>query len=164
MMVIPSFICIKKSVYGRDMSEWITIKPEDFSDALSDTLQLYSDRLTREVKDAVSDAGNYALREVRAIAPTGKGKSRRRGKSRAHGKYRKSLELSVVKDDIFSREVKIYSKTEYQLVHLLEKGHNIVRGGKVVGQTSPHPHMKVVELRAQSKLNHDVERIIKDES
>ena len=135
------------------MSECITIKPEDFSDALSDALQLYSDRLTKEVKDAVSDAGNYALREVRAIAPTGKGKSRRRGKSRAHGKYRKSLELSVVKDDIFSREVKIYSKTEYQLVHLLEKG-----------QTSPHPHMKVVELRAQAKLNHDVERIIKDES
>ena len=48
------------------MSEWITIKPEDFSDALSDTLQLYSDRLTKEVKDAVSDAGNYALREAKA--------------------------------------------------------------------------------------------------
>lgn len=46
----------------------------------------------------------------------------------------------------------IIANHQYQLTHLLEKGHNVVRGGKVVGHTKAEPHIKPVEEWAKNEV------------
>jgi bacteriophage HK97-gp10 putative tail-component len=36
----------------------------------------------------------------------------------------------------------VHNKTDYQLTHLLEKGHALRRGGRQIGQTREFPHIK----------------------
>lgn len=35
----------------------------------------------------------------------------------------------------------VHNKTDYQLTHLLEKGHALRRGGRKIGETKEYPHI-----------------------
>ena len=44
--------------------------------------------------------------------------------------------------------VTIYNRKQPGLTFLLEFGHDIIRGGKKIGETKPHPHIKPAEEQA----------------
>lgn len=44
--------------------------------------------------------------------------------------------------------VTIYNRKQPGLTFLLEFGHDIIRGGKKIGETKPHPHIKLAEEQA----------------
>lgn len=46
----------------------------------------------------------------------------------------------------------VHNKTDYQLTHLLEKGHDVVAYGKKVGHVNPKVHIKPVEEWVQDDI------------
>lgn len=46
----------------------------------------------------------------------------------------------------------VHNKTNYQLTHLLENGHDVVAYGQKVGHASAHPHIKDVESWVQEEV------------
>lgn len=51
-----------------------------------------------------------------------------------------------------SASYEVHNATDYQLTHLLEKGHDIVVNGKKVGHAKPRKHIKKVERWIQQEL------------
>lgn len=55
----------------------------------------------------------------------------------------------------------VHNKTNYQLTHLLEKGHKIIgRNGSVVGQSRAFPHIAPVEEISNREYEQEVARLI----
>lgn len=52
----------------------------------------------------------------------------------------------------------VYNKSEYRLTHLLEFGHDVKnkKGGDVLGEAKPHPHIKDVEAWAIEQFELEV--------
>lgn len=54
----------------------------------------------------------------------------------------------------------IYNRTEYPLAHLLENGHALKRGGRLIGNVSGIPHIKPVEEEINARFEKAVKAII----
>ena len=56
----------------------------------------------------------------------------------------------------------IYNKTDYQLTHLLENGHDVIVNGKKVGHYDGQVHIAPVEKQVIEKMTEEVEKGIND--
>lgn len=54
--------------------------------------------------------------------------------------------------------VTVHNRTDYQLTHLLEKGHVVINGKGTYGRAPAHPHIAPVEAWAISELPAEIER------
>ena len=86
------------------------------------------DEVFMEVEQGVAKEGSEKLRQT---------SPKRRG---GRGKYARGWTYKKTKTGFI-----IHNKTDYQLTHLLENGHDIVRGGKKVGHSPAIPHIGPVE-------------------
>ena len=59
------------------------------------------------------------------------------------------------------RTIIVHNKTDYQLTHLLEKGHIIRNKKGTYGRAPAHPHIKPVEEWANNKLPAEIERVLR---
>ena len=106
-----------------------------------------ADALIRNI-DSVTDT---ALAELRAESP--RGRSKRKHYWRGWAKDRKKLDHGL--GGVF---VVLYNKSKPTLTHLLENGHDLVRGGKKneggekVGWVEAIPHIGKVKRRAVARL------------
>lgn len=57
----------------------------------------------------------------------------------------------------------VYNKTDYQLTHLLEYGHDVVAYGKKIGRAPAKPHIKQVEEWMGDYLIKKLEELNKNE-
>jgi len=128
-----------------------TIKSNEFAVALSDILQDYSFEISEKVSDAVVQAGEFAVQEVRKRSP------------KRTGKYAKSWKKKEIKTGIGKRntQVIIHNKDRYRLTHLLESGYQrsaSMGGGRVEGI----PHIEPARDAAEKFLESRVLQTIKE--
>lgn len=86
------------------------------------------DEVFMEVEQGVAKEGAEKLRQT---------SPKRRG---GRDKYARGWTYKKTKNGFV-----IHNKTDYQLTHLLENGHDIVRAGKKVGHSPAIPHIGPVE-------------------
>jgi|SRR5690625_1609644 len=121
------------------------IKVDQLTDQIKKSLQEYNEEIERNVdksKRKVAQEGAKELRSTSTVNPYG---------SRS-GKYRKGWTATKV-----GTAYVIRNRTDYQLTHLLEKGHALRQGGR-----SPAiPHIYPVEQSVIKKYLEDVKKVIK---
>ena len=99
------------------MSKNVRVRPEDFSNAVIKALAEYGDEVNEIIEASTKDAARATKSDLKASAPAG-GSYARGWSNKAHKAGRYNL-VQVV-----------YNRTDYQLIHLLEKPHPVGRYGK----------------------------------
>ncbi len=121
------------------------VKIDNFANVLLKEMEKYSQACAEEVKEVVKDVGKKARTELKRTSP------------KRSGEYAKKWSMKVSKENSTSVEVVVYDK-RYSLVHLLEKGHQLRKGGRSIGEVKPMEHVAL----AQEKLEIELEKGIKE--
>lgn len=99
-------------------------------------LNIYTNEVAEKVKDNQEELGKEAVKELKANSPE------------QTGDYRKGWKLKKEKDKVI-----VHNATDYQLTHLLEKGHANRDGGR----TPPQVHIAPVEEKVVDEYIQRVE-------
>ena len=120
---------------------------------VNDILNEYS----RDIQDGIVEiAKDVAKEDAKRLKDT-----RNTYKVRS-GKYNKGWTVKTEKGRM-SIQCIVHNKDNYQLTHLLEKGHRIIgRDGSVKGQTKAFPHIAPVEQESNKEYEQRVENLIKN--
>ena len=111
----------------------------EFDTALQNILNSYSKEVTDVVKDEIKDAAEFCVEQVEARAP-------------GRGSYASSWRNKKSYEDPTDVRYTVYSK-KYQLVHLLEYGHDKWLWGKETGGTvAPKPHVRPAVEATETQL------------
>lgn len=120
----------------------------DISAILSD----YSSNVQEAIKEDAQRIAKDAVNELKVKSP-------KRPKS---GKYAKGWRVNK-QEGRFSISCIVYNATDWQLTHLLEKGHRMVnRKGESRGFVDARVHIAPVEQNSIKQFQKDIERIIKN--
>ena len=95
-----------------------TVKPEQFATVMTNILNEYDVEVVKATNEALKKTAQADTRELRASSRS-LFKSKRRRK-----KYARSWTFHQTKNELGSKEFTVYNR-EYQLTHLLEKGHKM---------------------------------------
>lgn len=125
-----------------------TIRVTDFEKAVNDIVEEYFDGVAKKSTQVVAEVSVETVQELESTSP------------HKSGKYQKGWRIKQGKKTDRANDVEIYN-TRYQLTHLLEHGHVKVIHGKVLGFTSPRPHIANAEQHAIEKLIDGIERSAK---
>lgn len=118
-------------------------KYDDFMDIVT-ILDDYSKDIYEGMEQASIDVAKEGASTLRKTSP------------KKTGKYRKGWRVKST-SNLKSFSSTIYNATDWQLTHLLEKGHAKRNGGRV----SPKVHIKPVEEKCNNEYYQDVINIIK---
>lgn len=131
----------------------MAIKIQDFSVAVSEILDGYSENVREAMAEAVAQAGKKALKTVRAKSPESKGKHR--------GNYKKNWRMKKERGGIHGdrMDVTIYNAKYGSLIHLLENGHQKVNGGRVEGIPHVQPAYEEAERALTQLTPRAIERV-----
>lgn len=120
---------------------------QELSKLIVQSVTDYTDDVVKEIKQESKKITTKAAQELKTA---GSFKNRR-------GKYRKGWRVKSVKGE---GDV-VHNLTDYQLTHLLEKGHALRRGGRSVGHVAARVHIEPIEKKAVEDFEKAVERAIK---
>lgn len=121
-----------------------TVTPEKFASEMNKILNDYNLEVVKTTNKAVEMTAREDVREL-------KGASRIFKSDRRKHKYRRSWTFRKIKDELGSIVCVVYN-TQYQLTHLLEKGHDIKRNGQTIGHADAKVHIKPVADRTGKRL------------
>lgn len=122
--------------------------PENFSQVITDFCKRYTDEIRQEVADGLEEIGKETLSEVKRLSPVYKGKDKRLTKD----KYKRGWTLSATQTR-GTIKITVHNK-QYQLVHLLERGHLILNGTmRVYKPVPPKVHVETAENHAEEKVD-----------
>lgn len=115
--------------------------PNDLSRVISEMLKEYSTAVCEKVKQSTDEVSKQLVSDIRRDSPY---KTKR---------YQRGWAVKPLFENQFGKRVLVCNKRSYQLTHLLEDSHQIVfRGGRVAGRTSPRPHIRPNEQKAEKEL------------
>lgn len=118
------------------------IKPEQFAETVSKYLEDYAKDVDETMAKVVTETALEAEQKLHA-AGTFNGT-----------KYKRSWDTQVTKKRLYI-EARVYNK-KGQLTHLLEHGHLLARGGRVIGDTRPFEHIAPINDEAQEKVEKEL--------
>ena len=121
-----------------------TVRIEEMAEEVMRGLREYADLATEDMKEAVKKAGKTVRTEIQQTAP------------KKTGAYAKSWSTKNTKETANTLEVTVYSRTRYQLAHLLEHGH-AKRGG---GRVAARPHIAAAEEKGEEQLERDIRQAL----
>lgn len=125
----------------------ITISPEQLQNTIQNMLHEIPQKVDNVIDEAAKKVAKDAVKTLKATSPKKKG----------GGRYAKGWSTKNV-----GKQTVIYNKTDPQLTHLLENGHDIVAHGKKVGHYDGIKHIAPVEEEVIEKMTEEVEKGIKN--
>ena len=123
------------------------VKVDDLSKAILEELKNYEGVTEEAAWNGVSDTSKTALQELRSAHPSGS------GRYGSWDKYNRGWTVKKTKRD---KTATIHNATDYQLTHLLEKGHAKVKGGR----TRAFPHIAPVAEKCEDELLKNIRKYI----
>ena len=124
------------------------VKVDNLASELMKALEEFSDFTEEAVDKGVSETADEAVKELRNAHPPGSGKYGSWDK-----KYNKGWTVKKTKRD---KTATIHNATDYQLTHLLEKGHAKKNGGR----TQAFPHIAPVAEKCEDALINNIKKWI----
>lgn len=106
-------------------------------------LKEYTDEVKEDVWQTAMNVSEKAVAKLKEESP----------KRKNGGEYAGNWKRST---DRFG--IVIYNKNTYRLTHLLEKGHQLKRGGRKIGDAPAIPHIAKVEKECIDEYVSEVER------
>lgn len=127
-----------------------SIPPENLTKEIQEVLQTFNHQVLTSVDEAAVEVGKTTAKYLKQISP-------RKKYGANSGKYSRGWKVKKMK----TGEVYVHNATDYQLTHLLEKGHKIVSHGVNTGKmTRPQVHIAKAEELAQTEFPKAVARRI----
>ena len=127
-------------------------KVEQLSNVILEYLENFKDVTEEACDKGVSETAKTALRELRNAHPAGSGKFGSWDKS-----YNKGWKVMQTKTDKrYHKKATIHNATDYQLTHLLEKGHATRDGGR----TQSFQHIAPVADKCEDELLKNIKKWI----
>lgn len=108
---------------------------------MKEILDEYSEEVSKAVDMAAQEATEATVQQLKRTSPR-----RVRGKKR--GRYARGWTFR--KEGV--RSYVVFNKTDWQLTHLLENGHDILRGGKFVKHFEGIPHIADAERNGSNEF------------
>lgn len=136
------------------MARTYKAKPDELKKVMNEILQEYGDNVTEGVKAATKAVAKIAMQETKAKSPVGTGPKK--------GRYKKGWRVKEESLNRLQSTAIVHNRTDYQLAHLLEKGHALKRGGRTYGKVKAIVHIEPAEQRAIKNLEEAVRRIAKE--
>ena len=118
-----------------------------------------ADKLTAEIMRQMKEYTEEAKKTTQKVAKSVSGKAVKKlrensPKSENGGTYAKNWTKTTDKYGIT-----IYNKSPtYRLTHLLEKGHQLRRGGRKIGKVQAYPHIEGIEQEGIKEYLEELER------
>ncbi|WP_235601476.1 HK97 gp10 family phage protein [Halobacillus sp. KGW1] len=113
----------------------------DIGKEIAQALSEYTDEVKEGLQEAQKKTAGETAQRLRKTSPVG-----------ATGDYAKGWAAKKTKDGYV-----VHNRTDYQLTHLLEKGHAKVNGGRVGGI----PHIRPAEEEAIDAFTQRTEKVIR---
>ena len=121
----------------------ITISPDQLQSTIQQILHEMPQKVDNVIDEAAAKVSKEAVKTLKATSP----------KRPGGGRYAKGWAVKKV-----GKELVIYNRTDYQLTHLLENGHDVVVNGKKVGHYGGVKHIAPVEKEVIEKMTEEVEK------
>ena len=129
-----------------------TIKPDQLAKEIEQALADFAGVTEEACDKGVSETANEAVQALRNAHPAGSGDYGSWDK-----RYNKGWKVMQTKTDKrYHRKATIHNATDYQLTHLLEKGHAKVNGGR----TRAFPHIAPVADKCENDLIQNIRKHI----
>ena len=107
-------------------------------------MEEYTEEVRETTQDVAMNVSEKAVKKLRENSP----------KSKNGGTYAKNWTRTTDK-----HEITVYNKSPtYRLTHLLEKGHQLKRGGRKIGEVRAYPHIEEVEQEYIKEYVEELER------
>lgn len=114
----------------------MAIKIDGLSKAVMDGLEEYAGAVADDIKAAAKRVADDCAKELKATSPV------------KTGKYAKGWKVKKAFENGVMARYTVYNATDYQLTHLLEKGHAKRTGGR----TAAIPHIAPAEQKAIEEM------------
>ena len=121
----------------------ITIKPEQLQSTIQGMLSEIPQQVDNVIDEAAAKVAKEAVQTLKATSP----------KRPGGGRYAKGWSVKKV-----GNQTVVHNRTDYQLTHLLENGHDIVSHGRKVGHFDGITHIAPVEKEVIDKMTEEVEK------
>lgn len=121
---------------------------DQLANAIAQTLKEYSNVTQEQINDLAKSVAQKGAQKLR-LATAGEFESR-------SGDYRRGWRAKKVKGKWI-----VHNATDYQLTHLLEKGHDIKDSkGRKVGDAKPFPHIEKVEQELIEEFEREIRELL----
>lgn len=120
---------------------------DNLAKAIQTELKKYEGATEEAVEKGLNATADDAVKELRNAHPSGS------GKYGSWDKYNKGWTVKKVKRD---KTATVHNATNYQLTHLLEKGHAKLGGGR----TRAFPHIAPVAEKCEGQLVENIMKLI----
>ena len=132
------------------MSKKVTV--DELASAIMKELEEFQNVTDEAVEKGVSETAKDAVKELQNAHPSGSGRYGSWDK-----KYNKGWKVMQTKTDKrYHKKATIHNATDYQLTHLLEKGHALRNGGR----TRAFPHIAPVAEKCENELVKNIKKWI----
>lgn len=132
------------------MSKKVTV--DELASAIMKELEEFQNVTDEAVEKGVSETAKDAVKELQNAHPSGSGRYGSWDK-----KYNKGWKVMQTKTDKrYHKKATIHNATDYQLTHLLEKGHALRNGGR----TRAFPHIAPVVEKCEDELVKNIKKWI----
>lgn len=128
------------------------IKVDQLANEITKCLNDFKDTTDVACEKGLTETAKTALQQLRSAHPSGSGRYGSWDKS-----YNKGWKIfQTVRDKREHKKATIHNETDYQLTHLLEKGHALRNGGR----SKAFPHIAPVAEKCEDELLNNIRKYI----